>query len=142
MSFFGTKCCNDSAHNWSPETIGSIYQEIIQEHGNWALNKPKPGNYYSKRYHPLEDVERAYFKRLPGNIIVTSPPRLFRSHGYKYKGRIYLECECHWTFDYKYPWGDGWKFDVMPVRLLSWCYINHTVHFPKTIIQAKQLSLF
>lgn len=143
MGLFGTKCCNDSAHSWWPEVLSSIFKEIENEHGSHALLKPLPGNEYRKRYYPLSDIDRPSFRRLPELITVISPPRLFLSNAYKYHGRFYMECEHYWQFEYKYPWDQAYKTDWMPVRLLSYCYINATCvgTLPKPIA-CTQLSLF
>lgn len=140
MGCFGTKTANDSVRNWAPETLGHLYRGVIDEVGLVQLNKPVPGDKYRKMYNPLSDIDRPSFRRMPGDIIITSPARLFRSHGYKYKGRVYLEANYYWEFEYKYVWGDGgceWRFDWMPVRLLSYCYIYNTVTFERKPVQLK-----
>lgn len=143
MGLYGTKCCNDSAHTWSPEILSKIFTEIKSDHGDHALLKPIPGHNYRKRYNPLTDIDSPSFRRLPENIIVVSPPRLFLSNAYKYHGRFYFDCEVHWQFEYKYPWAEGFKTDWMPVRLLSYCYIENTITCESPSLKdGYQLKLF
>jgi len=86
---YGTKCA-DGPFTWKPETLGNLYRSVIDEYGEHALNKPVPGYSYRKMYKPITDMDMPSFRRLPEEIIITQPPRLFRSTGYKYKGRVYL----------------------------------------------------
>lgn len=142
MGCYGTKCADDASYKWKPETLGSIYRELIQEYGLIQLNKPIPGEFYRKVYKPLSAIDRPAFRRLPENIMITQPARLYRSHGYKYGGRVYLEAECFWQFEYEYEYGLKRIRDWMPVRLLTTCYINQTLTFPQPKKTYHQLELF
>ena len=135
----GTKCWGTPmGFDFTPEKLSSIYAQIVEDHGSHALRKPKPGDLYRKMYTPLSNIDRPVFRRLPADIIITQPARLFRSSGYKYHGRVYLDAELYWEFEYKYKFGDKWIFDWLPIRLLSYCYIPATITFPKPA----QLSMF
>ncbi len=145
MTLYGTKCANSPHPIWYSEVLGDIYRELIKEYGFHQLLKPTPGHEYRKMYKPKSQIDQYQFRKLPELITVTSPPRLFRSSGWKYHGRVYLDCECYWTFDYKYPWDQGFKYDDMPLRLLTTCYQNATCT-SNTISEAskrgRQLQLF
>ena len=119
---FGTKCAS-APFPWSPPTLGKIYNDVVGKHGSHALHKPVPGHKYRKMFKPLTDIDRPYFRLLPSDITILSPSRLYRSTGWKYNGRVYLDCECAWEFEYSYPWDKGTRTDWMAVGLLSYCYI-------------------
>lgn len=155
-------------YNWTPATLGEMYQKVIEELGECQLNKPVPGHSYRKMYKPVQHLDTGVFKRLPQEIIITQPARLFRSRSWKYKGVIYGEVDVHWKFQYKtkrictlpentidsedsrlpvwdydkttgdFRFLDEWEYDWMPIFLLSNCYINQTLTFHKLI----QLTLF
>lgn len=136
----GTKCLETPmGFDFHPQILSDIYKEIVAEHGSHALRKPKPGDTYRKMYKPIYAIDGPVFRRLPADIIITEPPRLFRSTGYKYHGRVYLDAELYWEFEYKYQFGDKWLYNWEAVRLLSWCYIP-TLTFQKR--SGPQLSLF
>lgn len=129
MGCFGTKCADNSAHNWRPETLGNIYKGITDQYGYVQINKPRPGDRYRKMFEPISDIDRQVFRRLPQDIIITQPPRLFRSSGRKYKGRVYLDAEYYWEFECESTNPLKPYKDWLPVRLLSYCYINQTLSF-------------
>lgn len=146
----GTKCATAPlGFGWQPETLGNIYRSVIEKHGECQLNKPVPGEEYRKMCKPIEQIDQPTFRKLPEQIIITQPARLFQSQGWKYHGRVYLDCELFWRFEYKYEYAGKWVFDWMPVRLLSWCYINETCTFTAkgsepfwNNTESKQLTLF
>jgi len=139
-------------YNWTPATLGEMYQKVIEELGECQLNKPVPGHSYRKMYKPVQHLDTGVFKRLPQEIIITQPARLFRSRSWKYKGVIYGEVDVHWQFHCKSdrinPFKPGityvdsckspvwqinrftgeieycnkWEYQWLPVFLLSNCY--------------------
>lgn len=137
---YGSKCWS-MPYQWHPQSLSAIWKEIIDEHGKSALHKPIPGHTYRKRYHSLSEMDRAFFKKLPADIKVLTPPRLFRSTGWKYKGKVYLECELYWEFQYSYWYANEERTDWMAVRLLSYCYIPTTLTF-ESRRKPIQLDLF
>lgn len=135
----GTKCFDEGPGLvFQLETLGSIYREIAEEYGHEQIKKPKPGDSYRKMYRPISDMDRPAFRHLPADIIITQPPRLFRSTAWKYNGEFYKQADTFWQFEAKYPWKDGFIFDWYPVRILSYAYIYNTV----TFYRQPQLSLF
>lgn len=143
MACFGTKSADwNQSHHWKPETLGMVYRELIEKHGQVNVNRPVPGLMFTKRYNSLESTDLIVFRRLPSHIIVTHPARLFRTMSWRYNGLIHFESDCYWTFDYKYEYGGEWLFDKMPVRLLTHCYSGpDNLRFIKPT-KTQQLSLF
>jgi hypothetical protein len=128
---FGTKCAS-APFLHRPESLGALYKSIIDDYGDSALSKPRPGDEYRKRYKSLAPTDLPTFRRMPEQIFITQPARLFRSSGYKYKGRVYLEAELYWKFEYKYRYANRWEYDWLPVRILSTCYVSDVLAFRKS----------
>lgn len=138
---YGTKCVTMPYDYWRPPVLSNIWKQIVNDYGSESLNKPIPGMRYVKKKKAITSIDQPFFRRLPAEIQVLSPPRLFRSNGYKYNGRVYLECELYWEFNYRYKHNDKDWNDWMSVSLLSYCYEPKTSKLinDKKIIQ---LSLF
>lgn len=136
----GTKCVT-MPFPWQPEKLSVIWNDVISNHGYSALHKPIPGHTYRKRYNALTKVDLPSFRRMPADIEVVTPPRLFRSTGWKYKGIVHLDCELYWEFQYRYWYAHEIRYDWMSVRLLSYCYIPTTLTF-KNQQKPIQLQLF
>jgi hypothetical protein len=118
MATFGTKMNNWSDVNIVPQNIATIYGHIERNFGLNELKKPRPGDIYIKKKKPLNNIDLPVFKSMPNEITITSPPRLYRSHAYKYQGRFYTEAEEFWQFEFI---ANGIK-DWYSVYLLSFCY--------------------
>lgn len=133
---FGTKCGFDNGELYTPETLGAIYSEMIQEWG--IVHKPVPGAIYIKRKEPLGAVDRPAFRAMPFRIKILSPARLYRSDAWYYKS-FHKKCECFWSFDYEFTS----KITVLsiqstkPVRILTTCYLpskETSIQSPKQLI--------
>jgi hypothetical protein len=104
--------------NYQPENIGSIYKDIISQYGEKYLKKPKPGDRYVKMKEPISGIDRPVFRSLPKEILITQPPRLFRSTAWKYQGRVYKDDNPFWEFEYESEGRKEW----IALRILSYCY--------------------
>jgi hypothetical protein len=159
MALFGTKACDDSAHDWECDTLGQIYRNMYKEFDQ-EIWKPKPGDTYRKRFKPLSPrTDYPSFRRAPSDIVIVQPPRLFRTVGWKYKGRTYIDCETSWEFQFRFynpkyenfgktpivqydkltgylEYNRGWQYSWLPIYCLTNYYISSSITCAK-----QQLSL-
>lgn len=137
MPLYGTKACNDVDHSWAPDTLGELYRKIADDlrDGNMDLVwKPKPGECYRKAHKPIsKDTDYPSFRRAPSDIIITQPPRLFRTVSWKYRKNTYWDCECFWHFQFKF-WNPEyeilvvdrkWNGERVEIERLPACPIEH-----------------
>lgn len=102
VGLYGTKF-GHSPYNWKAETLREMYDVIADRLGHAQVKKPVPGDSYRKMYKPVDgQTDPPTFKRMPQEIIITQPPRLFRSRAWSYRGVVYGEVDTHWRFQYKF----------------------------------------
>lgn len=119
---YGTKC-GKASMPIKPQTLGQVYQELVDQYGEVQLNKPVPGDTYRRMYKPLNQMDGPGFRQMPQSITVVSPARLYRSIAWKYNGGHHSDAQVMWTFDYEYEYGHEMHQSSMSVRFLTIAYI-------------------
>ncbi len=117
----GTKC-GGKKHGYVPETLGQLYESIRKDLNTKIVNKPLPGQIYIKLKRSRTSTDMNAFNQMPDEITITQPPRLYRSTGWKYKGKVHLQSDLFWKFQFKFCKGDQILVEWMPVACLSHCY--------------------
>lgn len=134
----GTKCVR-SYFPLEVKTLGQIYESIRFNFGDWQVNKPIPGEFYTRRIHPLDSqMDGPAFRNLPLFIKVLTPARLYRSEAWRFNGIQYMDAQTEWEFGY---WCE--KYADHPTNWMNVAFLTTCYEFQSNkIIQPIQLSLF